>query len=286
MKNNDFPILAVVVLYNPDIQLLKKNLFAFQQYVNKIILWDNSSYASTQQQIDKLLTTFSNIIVIHKKINMGISTALNYAWNFANNHGYKAMLTMDQDSIFHYFPIFKNKVIEFWEREGLCICGPAICDASKTTFETYDSFIEKKHIITSGMLVPIELLNKIGGYCEDFFVDGVDVELCVKARQYNYKSFIYRGAFLAQIYGTPQSRKILGKTLRSFGYAPNRLYNIFKSQIIIFRKYHYPLDILKDILYNYMFRFTLKGVMLVEHNKREKLKAVCQGIKDGLLAKI
>ena len=35
-----------------------------------------------------------------------------------------------------------------------------------------------------------------------------------------------------------------------------------------------------------MFRFTLKGVILVEHNKREKLKAVYHGIKDGLLAKI
>lgn len=286
MKNNDFPILAVVVLYNPDIQLLKKNLFAFQQYVNKIILWDNSSYASTQQQIDQFLTTFSNIIVIHKKINMGISTALNYAWNFANNHGYKAMLTMDQDSVFHYFPIFKNKVIEIWENEGLCICGPSICDASKTTFDTYDSFIEKKHIITSGMLVPIELLNKIGGYCDNFFVDGIDVELCVKARLYNYKSLIYRGAFLIQIYGTPQCKKILGKTLHSFGYPPNRLYNIFKSQIIIFRKYHYPLDILRDIIYHYVFRFTIKGVILVECNKREKLKAVYQGIKDGLLAKI
>lgn len=286
MKNNDFPILAVVVLYNPDIQLLKKNLFAFQQYVNKIILWDNSSYASTQQQIDQFLTTFSNIIVIHKKINMGISTALNYAWNFANNHGYKAMLTMDQDSAFHYFPIFKNKVIEIWENEGLCICGPSICDASKTTFDTYDSFIEKKHIITSGMLVPIELLNKIGGYCDNFFVDGIDVELCVKARLYNYKSLIYRGAFLIQIYGTPQCKKILGKTLHSFGYPPNRLYNIFKSQIIIFRKYHYPLDILRDIIYHYVFRFTIKGVILVECNKREKLKAVYQGIKDGLLAKI
>lgn len=286
MKNNDFPILAVVVLYNPDIQLLKKNLFAFQQYVNKIILWDNSSYASTQQQIDQFLTTFSNIIVIHKKINMGISTALNYAWNFANNHGYKAMLTMDQDSVFHYFPIFKNKVIEIWENEGLCICGPSICDASKTTFDTYDSFIEKKHIITSGMLVPIELLNKIGGYCDNFFVDGIDVELCVKARLYNYKSLIYRGAFLIQIYGTPQCKKILGKTLHSFGYPPNRLYNIFKSQIIIFRKYHYPLDILRDIIYHYVFKFTIKGVILVECNKREKLKAVYQGIKDGLLAKI
>ena len=196
------------------------------------------------------------------------------------------MLTMDQDSVFHYFPIFKNKVIEIWENEGLCICGPSICDASKTIFDTYDSFIEKKHIITSGMLVPIELLNKIGGYCDNFFVDGIDVELCVKARLYNYKSLIYRGAFLIQIYGTPQCKKILGKTLHSFGYPPNRLYNIFKSQIIIFRKYHYPLDILRDIIYHYVFRFTIKGVILVERNKREKLKAVCQGIKDGLLAKI
>lgn len=283
-KNMDIQILAIVVLYNPDIELLDKNLSAFQQHVDKIILWNNSSDAIATLQINQLAEASSKIIVMHQKENMGISVALNHGWSFAKEHGYNTLLTMDQDSVFHNFSAFKNKVIDIWKKGLLCICGP-IC-TPKTACKTYDDFIEKKHIITSGMLVPIELLNKVGGYCEDFFVDGIDIELCVKARKYNYKSLIYRGAYLTQIYGIPQSKRILGKTIHSAGYPPNRLREIFRNHIIIYKKYRYPFDILIHILYLYVLGFAIKGVLLIENNKKEKLKAICQGIKDGLSAKI
>lgn len=284
MENMDVKILAIVVLYNPDIKLLYKNISAFQQHVNKIILWNNSSNTMTTLRINQLAETSSKIIVMHQNENMGISVALNYGWSFAKEYGYNTILTMDQDSVFHNFPVFKNKVIDLWYKGHQCICGP-IC-TPKTTCKTYDDFIEKKHIITSGMLVPIELLDKVGGYCEDFFVDGIDIDLCVKARKYNYKSLLYRGAYLTQIYGIPQSKRILGKTIHSSGYSPNRLREIFKNHIIIYRKYNYPLDILIHILYLYVLGFTIKGVLLIENNKKEKLKAICQGIKEGISAKI
>lgn len=280
----DTQILAIVVLYNPDIKLLRKNLSAFQQHVDKIILWNNGSDTMATLQINQLAATSPKIMVTHQKKNKGISVALNYGWAVAKEYGYNTLLTMDQDSVFHNFPLFKDKVIDFWNKGHQCICGP-IC-TPLTTCKTYDDFIEKKHIITSGMLVPTELLDKVGGYCEDFFVDGIDIELCVKARKYNYKSFIYRGAYLTQIYGIPQSKKILGKTMHSAGYPPNRLREIFKNHIIIYRKYHYPLDILIHIIYLYVLGFTIKGVLLIENNKKEKLKAIYQGIKNGLSAKI
>ena len=102
--------------------------------------------------------------------------------------------------------------------------------------------------------------------------------------KYNYKSLNYRGANY-NIWNTTNKR-ILGKTIHCARYPPNRLREIFKNHVIIYRKYHYPLDILIHILYLYVLGFTIKGVLFIENNKKEKLKAICQGIKDGLSGEI
>ena len=56
-ENMDTQILAIVVLYNPDIKLLRKNLSAFQQHVDKIILWNNGSDTMATLQINQLAAT-------------------------------------------------------------------------------------------------------------------------------------------------------------------------------------------------------------------------------------
>lgn len=277
-------ILAIVVLYNPDTTLLQKNLSAFYLHVDKVLLWNNNSTEESMENIKRMAEKQEKILLVQRNKNEGIAAALNYGWEYARNNGYTAILSMDQDSVFHHFEIFKRRVSEKWTQEGLCLCGP-IC-TPKAAVPTKDSFIRKNHIITSGMLVPVALLNQVDGYCSDFFVDGIDIDLCVKARQYHYQSLIYEGAYLTQIYGIPQSKKVLGKTLHSPGYPPHRLYEIFRNHIIIYRRYHYPSDILIHILYLYVLGFVFKGVLLIEEHKKDKLMAVWQGIKDGCNAKL
>lgn len=280
----EIKILAIVVLYNPDIALLQKNLSAFYQHVDKILLWNNNSVEESTEKIKQIVQKQENILLLQRNKNEGIATALNYGWEYARNNGYTAILSMDQDSVFHNFELFKKKVEERWTREGLCLCGP-IC-TPEVSVPTKDYFIKKNHIITSGMLVPVTLLNQVDGYCSDFFVDGIDIDLCVKARQHHYLSFIYEGAYLTQIYGIPQSKKVFGKVLHSAGYPPHRLYEIFRNHIIIYRRYHYPADILIHILYLYVLGFVLKGVFLIEGQKKDKLQAVWRGIKDGFNMKL
>lgn len=43
-------------------------------------------------------------------------------------------------------------------------------------------FRERKTLITSGMLIPLSLFGKIGMFREDYFIDSVDHEFCLRAR--------------------------------------------------------------------------------------------------------
>jgi rhamnosyltransferase len=45
-------------------------------------------------------------------------------------------------------------------------------------------------IIASGSLIPLAILDEVGGFKEDLFIDLVDVEWCFRARRAGFKSFL------------------------------------------------------------------------------------------------
>ena len=114
-------ILAVVILYNPDSKLLLKNLHGIAPFVDHILLWQNS-------EVDH--STISGIPYPEKFEwagnceNKGISTALNYAWDYAVNNSYDYLLTMDQDSVFIGFDNYLSNIVGSDQPSG--IYGPGV----------------------------------------------------------------------------------------------------------------------------------------------------------------
>lgn len=268
-------ILAVIVIYNPDWELLGNNIRAFYDHVDGILVWNNSDAPIYLSDVRELQPFFNKTIYKTQHQNVGIAKPLNYAWHYAKEHGYDTLLTMDDDSVFHNFDTYRQHVDHHWQQNGLSLCGP-------TTLATKQTGMRKvHHLITSGMLVPISLLDKAGGYCQLFHVDGIDIELCINLACQKIWSYCDYDSLLQQRYGTPATKKWGPITLRSPNYSPDRLHDIFCNHIIILRKYHYPLHLLWHIIRLYVIGFVCKGVLLVEDNKKAKLKAVFRGIKDG-----
>lgn len=73
MKNKN--IVAGIVLYNPNIKRLLKNIESVYPQVEKIIVFDNGS--DNYGKVVKYLQKFSNIIKISSSVNKGIAHALN-----------------------------------------------------------------------------------------------------------------------------------------------------------------------------------------------------------------
>lgn len=266
-------VLAVIVVYEPDMGLLQNNINAFINNVDKLMIWDNTPGGS----LCNMIHGFGQNKIFYQGVgkNIGISKALNYALRYAYKEGFGYLLTMDQDSIWHDFAAFKNAVMKKNEYEE-CICGPyAGIDVprDKTGFEL------NRWQITSGMLVKTNLLMIIGGYNEAFMVDCVDIELCLRAKTKGYNSYYCYEGFLQQRYGTPSKTIFLGKERNYTYYSPFRVRSILGGHIYLNRKYKHP-ELPKEIRF-----YTKEAVksMLYSHKKTfQLLVAIIGGFFDGL----
>ena len=272
-------ILAVIILYHPVLEHLRKNIDAISHDVERVIIWDNSPMEEMEHNKSFCKSHYPAADFVGDGRNMGISHVLNYAWQFARSNDYDTLLTLDQDSLFVDFNTYKQRVSGKWAKDGLCLCGPT--PNLHLAQHPMQGFSKQDDIITSGMLVPISLLSQCGGYCTDFKVDGIDVELCYHLREFGFLTYRDNQSNLIQQFGTPESKTIMGITFHAHNYSPSRLYGIFRNHTIIWRNYHQPYALLKKVVYGYFFKIVVLGVIMVEKQKKEKLSAVFRGFKDG-----
>ena len=188
---------------------------------------------------------------------------------------------MDQDSVFEDFAEYRRTAEEIFEAQD-CIIGPWYFPPVPSNDET--PVIEREHIITSGMIVPVKLLDAVGGYCEWFKVDGIDIELCVKARQKGYKVIQCINHRLIQQFGNSYEKKVLGHIFSGPGYGPFRLYGIMRNYLITYRKYGKPL-FLKQMIHWSIANY-IPNIIFPEKQKCRKLFNICKGLWDGYRFKI
>ena len=268
--------LSIIIVYNPKIDLLVKDICSFIKNVDLLIIWQNSVLSD---DVREYISSLGNIIFAGNGINQGIPTALNYALSYAIKNGYDYLLTMDQDSVLENFDNYKNTVIKK-NQEKSCIVG-----AYQTFLESKlseDIFSEYKWVITSGTIFPIRLLNEIGGFETSFFIDTVDIEVCIRARKYGYKCYICRTGKLIQKYGVKHTIKMLNKTINYVVYSPDRIYGIFRNLTMLLITYRN-----KEISYE-LFTFSfivIKSAVFEKRNRTKSLLAMLSGIIDGICQK-
>lgn len=271
----DCKILVVVVLYNPDVLRLKKNIEAYSKHVKTVLLWENMP--SDVAQPLRLLEG-ENFVYYNAGANLGISKALNYAWNYARKNDYTHILTMDQDSVFESFEVFLKAALLKMDEEN-CIIGPIpnCSHIGKGAFVTPPY----GHIITSGMFMKVNILNWLGGYNENLFVEAIDVDICYRAISRGIKVYYYDGANLNQTYGDYNVKKVMGHLIYSANYSPWRLFYIFRNHYLIYRHFNRPRKLFKLII-NYYYVY-LKGIIFVENEKIPKIYAIIKGSLYGCL---
>ena len=269
--------LSIIVVYNPKVDLLVKDICSFIKNVDLLIIWQNSVLSD---DVREYISSLGNIIFAGNGINQGIPTALNFALSYAIKNGYDYLLTMDQDSVLENFDNYKNTVIKK-NQEKSCIVG-----AYQTFLESKlseDIFSEYKWVITSGTIFPIRLLNEIGGFETSFFIDTVDIEVCIRARKYGYKCYICRTGKLIQKYGVKHTIKMLNKTINYVVYSPDRIYGIFRNLTMLLITYRN-----KEISYE-LFTFSfivIKSAVFEKRNRTKSLLAMLSGIIDGIRQKV
>ncbi len=268
-------ILAVVVTYFPEEELLKKNIGAFIDNVDKVLIWENTPH---ERRMDYRFIRHEKVEYHGDDIN-SISHALNYAWQYAQENGYDHLLTMDQDSCFENFHDYlRHTIYNANAPEG--IYTPPI---KEMNIEANEEFVEIQRPITSGMLLPVCLINKIGGWDEEFKIDAVDDEFCLHAHALGIKIFLVKDIVMDHRLGNPEKRKLLGHKVILKNYPPSRLYGIYKNNILLIRKFP-QFSYIRDDFKGWL-RYIV-WILLYEDNKARKFISILRGCFSGLTKRL
>ncbi len=258
----------VTVTYNPD-KDFATNLLQARNVADLVIVVDNGS-ENIGFIREAALSAGAQLIALGQ--NTGIAAALNTGIRKALDAGKGWILTLDDDS-FPESDILETyaHVLELYPDAGLI--GTEFSPSADKSPQTAESTT----IITSGTLHKAEIFIAIGFYTEKLFIDCVDFDFVIRLR--------LSGKYKAVKVSKPLIRHHLGSPMKKFGilssnHSPKRRYFWARNTIYLNRKYllKLPLWVLKKDLY--LLKDTI-GIIIVEHNRMEKLKSITKGIIDG-----
>lgn len=240
-------IIAVIVTYNPEPDLLIKQFNSLISQVDRIIYVDNNSSNDFRENLKSDRIEF----ILNEK-NLGLGKAQNQGIENAFGQNATHVILFDQDSIAD-----QNLVLELvntqentFGKDNVALVGPAIYnnyDTPPTVAKVVkklgwsitqeflkDVDVEVEYCIASGSLISREAYDNVGKINEDLFIDALDLEWCQRAK---YKGFRILQSSKAKIYhqlGNGAKDKILS-------HSPLREFYICRNNILLIKMKHIPL---------------------------------------------
>ena len=265
-------ILVGIITYEPNIIRFAENIREIAKQIDDIVVVDNNS--SNIEEIKKIYNK-----IIKNASNVGVAKALIQIMEYANEHGYDWVLTLDQDSVVMHDLIEKYKsYIENYVDKSVAILTCLIKDRNFSDIQNEEQatdFIEVPYCITSGMLCNVQKYFKTSGYDETFFIDCVDFDLCYTFREFGYK--IVRLNFIGLLHevGCGKNIRILGKDFIVYNESPYRIFYITRNYIKLYKKHRKSISLL-ELTKKELFMFI--RIIFFESNKLERLYYFFKGI--------
>lgn len=242
-------IYAVIVTYNPDIDLLNNQYEGLLKQVDGIIYVDNNS----KEEIKSLFR--QDDIKVHyilNECNEGLGYAQNQGIKKALGLGAEWILILDQDS-----ELSENMVSDLKKCYDECSAkGISIGAVAPGVINVFDKSspvlgiiingfhsrtpkigsepMEVSYCIASGTLTKKEVIEDVGLINEDMFIDFLDLEWCMRARFKGYHIYMSPIAKLYHRLGNGKKNKIES-------HSPIREYYICRNGIRLLRFSYVPL---------------------------------------------
>lgn len=267
-------MIAGIVLYNPDKQRLAENIAAISQQVDRLLLIENGSKDTTY--IDEM--QLNRFTIIRNGENMGVAHALNQICEVAEENHEEWVLTLDQDSV------CPEGIIAEYQRHtsdaGIGMICPAIKDRNYKEVEVENKETEYvSSCITSASMIRISAWKEVGGFCEEYFIDNVDFDMCFSLRKHGYKILKTNRVTLLHEIGHSRKVRFMGNDWMIFNHSPLRCYYITRNTLL-FGKRHGML--LKNI-YRSLLRVLV--INLYEEQKCAKDKMIMKAYWHAFIGK-
>lgn len=233
--------------------------------------------------------SIGNLLYRGNGTNLGVATALNQGLQQAVVGKYRWMLTLDQDTEWH--PDMVQTLLEAAASapSETHIIGGNYYDPRRKRFtapvDGQAELIPTKTVITSGSLVDPAFVWDIGGYRDDYFIDQVDHEVCLRARKRGAGVAVTRRPVMTHTVGGADGIRIPFTTTTLPGHSALRKYYIARNSIVTLMGYwrHEPVWCSKRFA---KMLLGVAGVVAGEHDKLTKLRAFWAGWRDAIAGRM
>ncbi len=265
-------VAGVVVLYEPTDEDIK-NIDSYIDDIDILYVMDNS-----KSENSKRLPKTKKIVYLFNGDNLGIAAPLNKAADLARKEGYLWLLTLDQDT--H----FKKGVLNSLKQEILKLDTSSV--GIVTPWHKTKLKIEKPKekidypldVMTSGNLVNLKIHEKLNGFKEWLFIDGVDIEYCLNLRKNNYRVVRFNELEIDHQLGDISYHNFFGKQLLVTNHSAVRRYYQCRNYLYIKDMYY---DVDKEFCQTLVkYKTYILTILLYEKNKFSKLKFFYKGYRD------
>lgn len=238
-------VVGILVLYNPDKELLRRVLHSLINEVEYVYISDNSDFNHSG-----CFENFDKVNYVWNGCNIGIAKAQNMGVLWSRKIGATSVLFLDQDSI-----IENNLVTHLSETmtelEALGIQVGAVGPALFNRFQEKDlegtfrkgksigkDIREVQELISSSSLIPLKNFETVGMFEDNLFIDVVDFEWCWRAAFYHdLRFFRDSGVKLNHAQGEGDKFVLFFRISVS---APIRMFYQYRNYIMLLSRIYVP----------------------------------------------
>lgn len=281
-------ICAVIVTYHPD-NHFDERVKRIARQVDSVVIVDNNSNEESVYMIHNLSKDMKVHLILNNE-NLGIATAINQGVVWAKVNGYQWVLTFDQDTVVENYLV--RTLIGVYEtineREKIGIIASNFRDSySQRSLSVFNSnnadyaWEERKTVITSGSLLSIKAYDEIGPFRDEFFIDFVDLEYCLRLRSKGFKVFLACKPLMLHAIGASTLHNLLWKKTGTSNHSVIRRYYMSRNHMVLIKEYFFkePIWVATTIFSR------IKSIILIclyENFRLTKLKYILLGFLDGI----
>lgn len=250
---------ALIVTFNPELNVLSSEIAFLAPQVETIWIVDNASSQSLAVWVETLGLK-DKLHLVQMPGNLGLGAAQNAGMQLARAAGATHVLILDQDS--QPMPDLVDRLLaasKQLQSAGVPVAAvaPVYADSAtgptsgfvrlgwlnlkKQAVQPGQDVVEADFVISSGSLIPVSVLDDIGPMDESLFIDHVDTEWCLRAQSKGYKLFGVPGARMVHTLGERRTRIWFLRWWTVPYYSPFRYYYILRNSLLMQRRPYMPL---------------------------------------------
>ncbi|WP_294981352.1 glycosyltransferase [uncultured Microbacterium sp.] len=229
-----FVIAVIPVFHAPP--ALAARVTALREQVDAVVLVDDGTHSTAALGLE-----LPSLHIVEIAENSGIGNALNEGVQRARELGATHVLTLDQDSSAPAgYVEGALRILAASAASGVEVAAvvPEFVGGQRVLLRDGFAFDP----IQAGQLIPISVLDEVGPYRSDLFIDAVDSEFSIRAEEHGLRFVVAAGAQIAHELGELVPLTVFGRHLVIAGkprhvlyHAPFRTYYMVRNSTILVR---------------------------------------------------